>query len=191
MITGQATTDLSQRYGLFGNIMTIILTIALSILIIQIGVQIYIYSFFLIKGIRCLKQAKGKEETRTALYKGIVPYITNFYTFFKRFSKEKTNLVLLVRTFVFLNFFSGFFGIFLFTRLLSAEFIINEFLLSCMFILFIAMVVSWLVNLMTSFKIRNEVVKWEELFPKLDEWAQKLELFSSENSILFDKEEPP
>ena len=30
-----------------------------------------------------------------------------------------------------------------------------------------------------------------KLFPKLEEWAQELELFSSENSILFDKEEPP
>lgn len=190
LITGQATTGLSQRYGLFGNIVTIILTVALSILIIQIGIQIYIFSFFLIKGTRCLKQAKGKEETRTALYKGIVPYITNFYTFFNRFSKEKTNLVLLVRTFLFLNFFSGFFGIFLFTRLLSAE-IINEFLLFFMFILFMVMLVFWLVNLMTSFKIRNEVIKWENLFPKLEEWAQNLEQFSSENSISFNKEEPP
>ncbi len=188
LITEQATTDISQRYGLFGNIMTIVVTIALFIITIQIGVQIYIYSFFLIKGIRCLKQAKCKEETRTALYNGIVPYITNFYSFFTRFSKEKTNLVLLVRTFLFFNFFSGFLGVFLFTRLLSAEYI-NEPFLFCMFILFIGMLVFWLVNLMTSVRIRNEVIKWENLFPKLEEWAQDLEQFSSNNSDFFDKEE--
>jgi hypothetical protein len=189
LITGQASTDLSQRYGLFGNIVTTIMTVVLFILIIQIGFQIYIVSVFLIKGTRSLKQAKGKEETKTALYKGIVPYITNFYTFFNRYSKEKTNLVMLVRTFLFFNFFSGFLGIFLFTRLLNAEFI-NEPFLFCMFILFMAMLVFWLVNLMTSIKIRNEVIKWENLFPKLEEWAQNLEEFSSENSIFFDTEEP-
>ncbi|MFW9902681.1 MAG: hypothetical protein ACFFDY_15550 [Candidatus Thorarchaeota archaeon] len=189
MITGQATTDLSQRYGLFGNIMTIILTVALCIFIIQIGFQIYIFSFFLIKGTRCLRQIKGKEETRTALYKGIVPYITNFYTFFKRFSKERTNLVLLVRTFLFFNFFSGFIGIFLLTRILNAEFI-NEPFLFCMFILFISMFFFWLINLMTSFKIKKEIAIWENLFPKLEEWAQDLENFSSENTFFSNTEEP-
>ena len=51
------------------------------------------------------------------------------------------------------------------------------------------MVGFWLLNFITSIKISNEVVKWEKLFPKLEEWAQGLEQFS-ENSILFDKEEP-
>ena len=60
-----------------------------------------------------------------------------------------------------------------------------------MTILFLSMVGFWLLNFITSIKISNEVVKWEKLFPKLEEWAQGLEQFSSENSILFDKEVPP
>ncbi|MFX1567546.1 MAG: hypothetical protein ACFFCV_04170 [Promethearchaeota archaeon] len=189
MITGQATTGLSQRYGLFGNIITIILTVALVIFIVQIGFQIYIFSFFLIKGTRCLRQIKGKEETRTALYKGIVPYITNFYTFFKHFSKERTNLVLLVKTFLFFNFFSGFIGMILLTRLLNAEFI-NEPFLFYLFLLFISMFIFWLINLMTSLKIRGKIAKWENLFPKLEEWAQDLENFSSEHTFFSNEKEP-
>lgn len=121
LITGQITMVLSQRYGLFGTIVDIFITTVLFILIIQIGIQICIYSLFIIRGSRSLKQAKGKEKTRTAIYEGIVPFITNFYTFFHRYSKEKTTLIKLVSTFLFLNFISGFYVIFLFTRLLDVE----------------------------------------------------------------------
>ncbi|MFX1298249.1 MAG: hypothetical protein ACFFD2_25765 [Promethearchaeota archaeon] len=190
LISGKIIMDLSQRYGLFGIIVDILMIVILVILIIQIGYQIYILSLFVIKGNRSLKQAKGREETKTALYEGIVPYITNFYTFFNRYAKEKTTLSKLVKTFLFLNFFSGFYGIFLFTRLLGAE-ISNELLMFVLAMLFLAMVGLWLMNLGTSIKIRNEVDKWENLFPKLEEWAQNLEQFTSENSILFDKEGPP
>ncbi|MFW9990088.1 MAG: hypothetical protein ACFFC3_15700 [Candidatus Odinarchaeota archaeon] len=190
LITGQIIMTLSQRYGLFGIVVDILMTVILVILIIQIGYQIYILSLFIIKGNRSLKQAKGKEETKAALYKGIVPYITNFYIFFNRYAKEKTSLSKLVRIFLFLNFFSGFYGIFLFSRLLGAE-ITNPLLLFCLSMLFLAMVGFWLMNLGTSFKIRNEVEKWEQLFPKLEEWAQNVEQFSSENSNLFNTEELP
>lgn len=190
LITGQITMVLSQRYGLFGTIVDIFITTVLFILILQIGIQICIYSLFIIRGNRSLKQAKGKEETRTAIYEGIVPFITNFYAFFHRYSKEKTTLIKLVSTFLFLNFISGFYVIFLFTRLLDVE-NTNPLIGISMVILFLSTLVFWLMSLMTSIKIRNEVVKWENLFPKLEEWAQKLEQFSSENSILFDKEEPP
>ena len=190
LITGQTTMVLSQRYGLFGTIVDIFITAVLSILIIQIGIQIIFYGLFIIRGNRSLKQAKGDEETRTALYNGIVPYITNFYAFFNRYSKKKTNLSKLVSTFLFLNFISGFFVIFLFTRLLNVE-NANPILGVSMVILFLSILVFWLINLMTSNKIRREIAKWEKLFPKLEEWVQELEQFSSENSILFDKEEPP
>ena len=154
---------------------------------------------------RSLKQDKGDNRTRTALYHGIVPYITNFYAFFNRYSKEKffnryskekffnryskekTTLVKLVRTFLFFNFFSGFYVIFLFTRFLdtgNGNFSINI----SMVILFLSMLFFWLMNLMTSFKIRNEIVKWEKLFPKLEEWAQELEQLSSEKSNFFEEE---
>ena len=189
LITGQITMALSQRYGLFGTIVDIIMTTVLFILIIQIGIQIIFYSFFIIKGNRSLKQVKGNEETKTALYNGIVPYITNFYTFFNRYSKEKTNLSKLVSTFLFLNFISGFYVVFLFSRLLNVE-NANPILGVSMLILFLSILVFWIMNLMTSNKIRREVVKWENLFPKLEEWVQELEQFSEENSILFDKEEP-
>jgi len=145
---------------------------------------------FIIKGNRSLKQDKGDKKTRTALSDGIVPYITNFYAFFNRYSKEKTTLVKLVRTFLFFNFISGFYVIFLFTRFLDAgngNFSINI----SMVILFLPMLFFWLMNFVTSFKIRNEIGKWEKLLPKLEEWAQDLEQFSLENSIPFDEEALP
>ena len=190
LFTGQATTDLAQRYGLFGTIVTIFLTTVLSLLIIQIGIQIIFYGLFIIRGNHSLKQPKGDRTQRTARYDGIVPYITNFYTFFKRYSKEKTTLVKLVKTFLFFNFFSGFLVVFLFTRILdtgSANVLINV----SMVIVFLLLLTFWLISLMTSFKIQKEIVKWENLFPKLEGWAQELEQFSSENSIIFDEEVRP
>lgn len=187
LVTGQATTDLAERYGLFGTIVTFFMTTILYLLIIQIGIQIIFYGLFIIRGNCSLKQAKGDNETRTALYEGIVPYITNFYAFFNRYSKEKTPLIKLVGFFLFLNFLSGFYVIFLFTRLLDTG-NANSLI---MIIIFLPMLFFWLINLMTSFKIRNEILKWEKLFPKLEEWAQKLEQFSFKNSISFDEEESP
>jgi len=190
LVTGQATTDISQRYGLFGTIVTIFLTSVLSLLIIQIGIQIIFYGLFIIKGNHSLKQDKGDKITGTALYGGIVPYITNFYAFFNRYSKEKTSLVKLVKTFLFFNFFAGFYVVFLFTRFLdtgNGNFLLNISIV----ILFLSMLFFWLMNLMTSFKIRNEIVKWEKLFPKLEEWAQELEQFSLEKSNFFEEEALP
>ena len=57
--------------------------------------------------------------------------------------------------------------------------------------IFLPMLFFWLMNLSTSVKIRNEVIKWEKLFPKLEEWAQELEQSSFEISNLFDEEEAP
>jgi len=188
--TGQTTPELIQRYGLFGTIVTILLTSVLSLLIIQIGIQLIFYGLFIIRGNRSLKQTKGDKIPKTALYNGIVPYITNFYAFFNRYSKQRTTLVKLVKTFLFLNFMSGFFVIFLFTRILdtgSENVFINIF----MVILFLLILFFWLISLMTSFKIQNEIVRWEKLFPKLDEWAQELEQFSLDNSIYFDEEAHP
>ena len=34
---------------------------------------------------------------------------------------------------------------------------------------------------MTSFRILREIVKWEDLFPKLEDWGQELEQSSSNN----------
>ena len=68
LVTGQVTTGISQRYGLFGIIVTIFMTTVLYLLITQIGVQIIFYSLFIIRGNRSLKQVKGNKETQTALY---------------------------------------------------------------------------------------------------------------------------
>ncbi len=187
---GQARTELSQRYGLFGTIVTILITSVLSLLIIQIGIQIIFYGLFIIRGNRSLKQTKEEKTPRTAPYDGIVPYITNFYAFFNRYSKQKTTLVKGVKTFLFFNFISVFFVIFLSTRILdtgSANVLINI----SVVIIFLLLMFFWLINLMTSFKIQKEIVRWEKLFPKLEEWAQELEQFSSENSKLLDEEAPP
>lgn len=190
LLTGQTALVLPQRYGLFGTIVIIIQTMGIFILIIQIGIQIFLYSFFIIRGNRSLKQVKDENNTTNTRYEGIIPYIANFYSFFNRYSKEKTTLSKLVTTFLFLNFMSGFLIIVLFTRLLG-DGIMNSLINISMAILFISMLVFWLMNLISSFKIRKEIIKWENLFPKLEEWAQNLDHFSSNNSNLFDKEEFP
>ncbi len=190
LVTGQATTELSQRYGLFGTIVTIIMITVLYLLITQIGIQIIFYRLFIIRGNRSLKQVKVNKETGTALYDGIVPYITNFYAFFNCYSKEKTSLTILVRTFLFLNFFSGFYVFFLVTRFLDAgnsNNLINLFIV----IIFFPILFFWLMNFLTSIKIRKQVIKWEKLFPKIEEWAQEVEQFSIENSVSSDEEELP
>ena len=190
LVMGQATTDLSQRYGLFGTIVTIIMISALYALITQIGIQIIFYSLFIIRGNRSLKQDKGNKETRTALHDGVIPYITNFYEFFNRYSKEKTTLIKLIRTFLFLNFFSGFYVFFLVTRFLDAgnsDTLINLYLV----IIFLPMTLFWLMNLGTYLKIWNQILKWENIFAKIEEWAQEIEQSSLENSASFNKEELP
>ncbi len=190
VVTGQTIPELAQIYGLFGTIVTILIASVLFLLIIEIGIQIIFYGLFIIRGNRSLKQSKGDKTPKTTLYDGIVPYITNFSAFFKRYSKQKTTLVKLVETFLFFNFFFGFLVIFLFTRILdigSAYVLINI----SMVIIFLLLLTFWFISLLTSFKIQKEIVRWEKLFPKLEEWAQELEQFSSENSILFDEEARP
>jgi len=190
VFTGQTIPELSQIYGLFGTIVTILITSVLSLLIIQIGIQIIFYGLFIVRGNRSLKQTKEDKTPRTAPYEGIVLYITNFSAFFSRYSKQKTTLVKRVQTFLFFNFFSGFFVVFLFTRILdtgSANVLINI----SMVIIFLLLLFFWLISLMTSFKIQKEIVRWEKLFPKLEEWAQELEQLSLENSISIDEETPP
>jgi flagellar basal body-associated protein FliL len=190
VFTGQTIPELSQIYGLFGTIVTIFLTTVLSLLIVQIGIQIIFYGLFIIRGNRSLKQTKEDKTPRTTPYDGIVPYITNFYAFFNRYSKQKITLVKRVKTFLFFNFFSGFLVVFLSTRILdtgSANVLINI----SMVIIFLFLLFFWFMSLMTSFKIQKEIVRWEKLFPKLEEWAQELGQSSLENSKLFDEEAPP
>jgi hypothetical protein len=190
VFTGQTIPELSQIYGLFGTIVTIFLTTVLSLLIVQIGIQIIFYGLFIIRGNRSLKQTKEDKTPRTTPYDGIVPYITNFYAFFNRYSKQKITLVKRVKTFLFFNFFSGFLVVFLSTRILdtgSANVLINI----SMVIIFLFLLFFWLMSLMTSFKIQKEIVRWEKLFPKLEEWAQEFGQSSLENSKLFDEEAPP
>lgn len=185
VFTGQTIPELSKIYGLFGTIVTIMITSVLSLLILQIGIQIIFYSLFIVKGNRSLKQTK-EEKILTTPCEGIVPYITNFYAFFNRYSKQKTTLVKRVKTFLFFNFLSGFFVIFLFTRILDAG-TANVSINISMVIIFLFLLFFWLMSLMTSFKIQKEIVRWEKLFPKLEEWAQKLEQFSLDNSKLLDE----
>ena len=190
VFTGQTIPELTQIYGLFGTIVTILITSVLSLLIIQIGIQTIFYGLFIIRGNRSLKQTKDDKKPRTAPYYGMAPYITNFYAFFKRYSKEKTTLVKLVKTFLFFNFFFGFLVIFLVTRILDTG-SANDLINISMVIIFLLVLFFWLMSLMTSFKIQKEIVRWENLFPKLEEWAQELEQSSLENSIIFDEEAQP
>ncbi len=189
VFTGQTVPELSRIYGLFGTIVTILMTSALFILIIQIGIQIIFYGLFILRGNRSLKQNKEEKTPRNALYDGIVPYITNFYAFFNRYSKQKTTLAIRVKFFLLFNFFSGFFVIFLFTRILDTG-SANDLINISMVIIFLLLLFFWMMSLMTSFKIQKEIVRWEKLFPKLEEWAQEFEQVSLENSKPFDEEAP-
>lgn len=174
LFSGQVKTELLQRYGLFGIIITVIQTTVLFILIIQIAVQIFFYRKFIIRGNISLKKTKVDKKTQNGLYSGIIPYINNFYAFFNRYSKEKTKLSKLVTIFLFFNSFWGIYVIIIFSSLLDAE--NGNFLTTfSMAILFLLMVIFWIINFITSLKIRNEIMKWEKVFPKLEEWAQELE----------------
>ena len=95
-----------------------------------------------------------------------------------------------MKTFLFFNFLSGFLVVVLFTRILDTG-SVNVLINISMVIIFLLLTFFWLISLVTSFKIQKEIVRWEKLFPKLEEWAQELDQISSENSFSFDKEEPP
>ena len=185
MVTGQAELELAQRYGLFGTIVTIIQVVAIYLLIIQVGYQTIYYGGFIIRGNRSLKYDRVNNEIEIPLQTGIIPYINIFYKFFKRYSKGKSEIDKSVNYFLFLNFFFGLLVISLFTQLLPEN---NVNFLLPMVIIFLLMIIFWIINLMTSIKIRKEVMKWENLFPKLEEWAEELEKINSENSVFTEEE---
>ena len=189
VFTGLSTPELPQRYGLFGTIVIILIASVVSLLTISIGVQLIFYGLFIIRGNRSLKQTKEDKTPRTTPYDGIIPYITNFYAFFNRYSKTKTTLVKRVKTFLFFNFFSGLLVITLLNQALYTG-SANGSISFTMAIIYLIIFTFWMISLMTSFKIQKEIVRWEKLFPKLEEWAQELELDSLENSIIFDEETP-
>jgi hypothetical protein len=174
LIIGQAKPELFQRYGIFGLVVTFILIIVLFLLLIALALQIYYYSFFIVRGDRSLKQVQGDKEEEKIHYNGIVPYITNFYAFFNRYSKEKTNYSQLVFSFLLVNFFLGFYIFFIATRFIDPSITILSVKI-CGPILFLLMVIFWLMDIIISIKIRIKIVKWEKLFTKLEEWAQELE----------------
>ncbi len=188
LIIGQAKPELFQRYGIFGMVVTFILIIVLFLLLIVLALQIYYYSFFIIRGDRSLKQFKGDKEAKNTHYNGIVPYINNFYAFFNRYSKEKTNYSQLVFSFLLVNFFLGFFIFFIATRFIDPSITMLSVKI-CGPILFLLMVISWIMDIIISMKIRIKIVKWENLFPKLEEWAQELEKNFIRNSNHKDKED--
>lgn len=180
LITGQLSEDLYRLYGSLGIPWTIFLTSLVLISLIPIGIQFYIYSFFLIKGNRCLKQVKGKKKSKNALYSGLVPYIKNFYTFFKRYSKKRTNLSILVKYFLGINFGLGYLSFLILAGILDFE-IIKSFHILFMPTLFILMLASWIINLLTLINIGRNIVKWEKLFVSLEEWGQDLKDLSTSN----------
>lgn len=185
LITGQLSEQLYQIYGSFGIPWTTFLTLFVLISLIPFGIQIYIYSLFLIKGTRCLKQVKGKKESKNALYRGLVPYIKNFYTFFNRYSKKRTNLSVLVKSFLAINFGLGYLSFVILAGILDFD-VIKSFHILYMPTLFILMLASWIINLLTSISIGRNIVKWEKLFVRLEKWGQELEDLSTNN---FDNEE--
>jgi len=187
----QTSPEIFLRYSLFRTIVTIVAYSALSILIIVIAIQILLYGSFMLKGNRSLKQTKREFESESTPYDGVVPYITNFYAFFNRYSKKKKPLVNLVRTFLFFNVIPGYFVIILFSRFLRDTGRANDLLSISMDVVYLILTLFWVMIFITSFKINKEIVRWESIFPKLEEWAKELEQFTSESSILSNEEGPP
>ena len=127
---------------------------------------------------------KGEKISENTLYSGIVRYINNFFSFFNQFSKKKTNLDVLVKTFLYINFLSGWFAIFFITRVLdqfSDSEVVDPIFTFYFAILFLIVLTFWVISLITSFKVKKEVSKWQNLFPKLEDWASELESLSIED----------
>ncbi len=182
IITGQITPSLVIRYGLFGSIVTIIQLMLLLLIITQINIQIFFYRRFISEGDQSIQKSKEARKSSDDRYYDIVPYINNFYAFFNRFSKNKRTIIQTVTIFLFFNFMTGFYLMILISNLLGSK-SINLIMQPWISIFFLGFIVSWFLNLITSFKIRNELKKWEQLFPKLDQWAQELEQLNSENNF--------
>lgn len=183
LITGQLSEELYQIYGSLGIPWTTFLVSFAMISLIPIGIQIYIYSVFLTKGTRCLKQvkhSKKQKDSQIALYRGLVPYIRNFYTFFSRYSKKRTNLSILVKCFLAINFGSGYLSFIILTGILDFD-IIKSFHILVMPTLFILMLASWIINLLTSLSIGRNIVKWEKIFVSLEDWGQEIRDLSPVN----------
>lgn len=181
-ITGYLKFVLAQRYGVFGIIVTLIQISILYILLFAIGMFLIYYGIFLFKGTKSLKQDMVKKETQKLDNYGIVPYITHLYTFLNRYSKEKFKFSKLIDGFFFFNIFSFSYVFFLISRLIETvnE---NDIITLYIVILFLSMLFVWIISFITAVKIRNEIKKWENIFPILDKWAQELEQNLPENSI--------
>ena len=188
LIIGQASPILPQRYGIFGIIVTFIMILVLFVLLTVLAIQIFYYSYFILRGNRSLKLVKNNKETNNSPYNGIVPYINNFYAFFNRYSEEKTNYSQLVFTFLLINFFLGFYIFFIATRFIDPSITILSVKI-CGPILFLLLVSFSIMNIIISLKINFKIRKWEDLFTKLEEWAQQLEHNTIENLNHVDKEE--
>ena len=176
--TGQIAPTLAQRYGVFGIIINVIEVVVLIIMFIYFIYQNLVYYSFIRKGNRSIRKIKENYSNINSFqYKfhlGIVSYVNNVTTFFKRYSKEKKNLSDLVTFFLYMNFLFGMYIIIIVfslveigeTTMVSSPFMLLFFLLT---------IICWLVSFGTSFKIRKNILIWEKIIPKLDSWAQEIE----------------
>ena len=178
LLTGQIIPTLAQRYGLFGIIVNIVEITVLFIMIIYFTFQISVYYSFVIRGNRSIRNIEQHNSNinslQSDLHHGIVSYVNNISTFFKRYLKDKTKLSDLVSVFLYMNFLFGFYVIFLLFSLIGigdTTYLTGPF--SAIF--FLTMIISWLVSFGTSFKIRKNILIWEKIISKLDTWAQELE----------------
>ena len=195
LITGQFVPTLAQRYGVFGIVINVLEVVVLIIMCIYFTFQISVYYSFVIKGNRSIKKIEENDSNidslQSNLHHGIVSYVNNVSTFFKRYSKDKTKLSDIVTIFLYMNFLFGFYIIFILYSLIGigdTTFLTSPFSA----ILFLTMIISWLVSFGTSFKIRKNIITWEKIIPKLDTWAQELEDLpsntSSKSEILEDEQ---
>jgi len=184
-MTGQITPTLAQRYGVFGIVINIIQVVVLLIMFIYFIYQNVVYYSFIRKGNRSIRKIKESHSNiysfEYKLHHGIVSYVNNVTTFFKRYSKEKKNMRDLVTIFLFANFLFGLYIIIIIFSLVEIEetAMVNS---PFMAIFFLMTVISWLVSFGSSFKIRKNFIIWEKIIPKLDSWAQDLEDLPSNTS---------
>ena len=194
ILTGQFIPSLVQRYRLVGTVFNGIQIVVLFLIIIVFICHIVIYYSFVIKGNRSFKKIEkmdsNDENLQSILHHGIVSYVNNILSFFKRYSKEKKKLSDRVTIFLFIYFFLGYWIFFLYLSLGGigdSNVLVEPFSV----ILFLAWVISWLVSFGISFKIRKNILTWEKIIPKLENWAQEIEdlpIDASYKSEMFEDE---
>ena len=178
----------SAVYGITRGIIDLFQVVLLVALVITTAFQIFYSKDYLVKGKHILRNIKSNSidlgEQNTKPLQGIVSFVNNVFSFFSRFSNEEKKLSDHLNMCFLSTLFPGIILINLNTISLVLIRDQNEgleFLYFISILFFIAMVFAWIPSIITTSRMKSNVLKWENLFPQLEIWGQNLEQLSSEN----------